>query len=518
MDVAGEPAPQLTWIGRDGKPIASSDRIKIENKDYHTNFTLSNPQRSDMGPYKLKATNSNGSDEETVELIVLAPPTPPKGPLEVKDVNDKACKIQWKKPEDDGGAPIRQYIIEKRDTKCPIPGKWDPVGKVPISGQDVKDLYEFAVTGLTPNAEYHFRVYAVNDEGQSKPLVTTEAIVAKKPFDKAGKPKALEVTDWDKDHADLRWTKPDKDGGAPVTEYEIEVKDKSSKDWVKKKRVPASETSTTIDGLKEGQEYEFRVRAINKAGPGEPSNATQPIVAKCRRVKPFITGDQLKKIVIKKGEQIVYKITYGGEPEPEVKWEKDGKAIAADGKRITIEKANGTTTLTVRNSTRHDSGKYKLILTNGSGTIESVGEVIVLGKPSPPNGPLKVSDVTEDGCKIKWNKPDDDGGVPIKQYKIEKLDTKTGKWSLVTKVGADTTEYNVTGLTAGPEYKFRVSAINDEGESDSLVTENWTITKRTEVTETTEYRKEPGQKGAEVGVETYTTEKKGTVGFWIFVD
>ena len=41
-------------------------------------------------------------------------------------------------------------------------------------------------------------------------------------------------------------------------------------------------TKASVSGLKEGQTYEFRVKAVNKAGPGEPSDASKPIIAKDR--------------------------------------------------------------------------------------------------------------------------------------------------------------------------------------------------------------------------------------------
>lgn len=50
------------------------------------------------------------------------------------------------------------------------------------------------------------------------------------------------------------------------------------------------------------------------------------------------------------------------------------------------------------------------------------------GKPSKPKGPLKVSDVTAEGCKLKWDKPEDDGGEPVDHYVIERMDTETGRW------------------------------------------------------------------------------------------
>lgn len=43
-------------------------------------------------------------------------------------------------------------------------------------------------------------------------------------LDEPSKPQNVEVVDWDKDHADLKWTKPENDGGAPITGYIIEFK------------------------------------------------------------------------------------------------------------------------------------------------------------------------------------------------------------------------------------------------------------------------------------------------------
>lgn len=51
--------------------------------------------------------------------------------------------------------------------------------------------------------------------------------------DEPGKPGTPEVVDWDKDHVDLKWQKPIKDGGAPITGYIIEKREVGSPKWVK---------------------------------------------------------------------------------------------------------------------------------------------------------------------------------------------------------------------------------------------------------------------------------------------
>lgn len=279
----------------------------------------------------------------------------------------------------------------------------------------------------------------------------------------------MEVVDWDKDHADLKWDKPDNDGGAPITGYVVEYKDKFGKEWMTGIEVPGDQFQATVPGLKENSQYEFRIRAINKAGPGEPSDVTKPIIAKCRFVKPYIIGNDLQPIVIKKGQTIKYDIKYGGEPDPEVTWLLEKKEIKPDSEeRVTIDKYERNTVITVRKSTRADSGKYTLVLKNSSGTCEGVAEVVVLDKPTPPKGPLKVEEVRADHVKVKWQKPDDFGGSDLTGYVLEKMDLDSGRWIPAGEVGPESTDFTFKGLTPKKKYKFRVRAKNKEGESEPL--------------------------------------------------
>lgn len=81
--------------------------------------------------------------------------------------------MNWNKPKDDGGLPITGYLVEKMDTAT---GKWVPAGFVEPTKTEHK------IHGLEPNRKYHFRVKALNDEGESEPLETDAAIVAKNPY------------------------------------------------------------------------------------------------------------------------------------------------------------------------------------------------------------------------------------------------------------------------------------------------------------------------------------------------
>ena len=93
-------------------------------------------------------------------------------------------------------------------------------------------------------------------------------------------PDAPVVEEIFKDNALVTWQPPAKDNGAPVTGYLLERMSGSSPRWVAVKKEPISATELRVSDLKEDNTYQFRVSAVNKAGPSKPSEPSPSIKAK----------------------------------------------------------------------------------------------------------------------------------------------------------------------------------------------------------------------------------------------
>lgn len=461
VPVIGEPPPSKEWTIK-GDSLKSNPRVKITNEDYNTKLRLVDAKRSDSGVYTLTARNVNGKDVATVNVTVLDIPLPPEGPLKITNVTKNGCDLSWRPPKDDGGSEILYYAVEKMDAESM---RWVPVGEAP--GTTIRADH------LIQGHDYNFRVKAVNKQGESIPLGTPEAITAKDPFGKPDKPGAPVPTDWDKDHVDLEWAAPKKDGGSPITGYIIEKRPRFGQ-WEKAVEIPGNQTKGTVPDLVEGQEYEFRVIAVNKGGQGEPSEASIPIIAKPRFFAPSFDKHLLNDLVVRAGQKILYDIPIEASPKPTAKWNVDGKPIVADT-RHDIFTTNTTTSFEIPFSVRSDSGRYTLTLENEYGSFSASATVLVLDKPAPPERPLKVDNVTKESCHLSWRTPIDDGGSPILHYVVEKMDLSRGTWS---DAGMSTSlNHDVVRLIHKKEYLFRVKAVNSVGESEPLETEKSIVAK-----------------------------------------
>lgn len=141
----------------------------------------------------------------------------------------------------------------------------------------------------------------------------------------SGKPSAPGIplcVDSSPESITLQWSRPSNDGGSPVTGYVVEKRDSPDGEWRKCSPANLSENKFTVPGLQENKPYEFRVCAVNEAGPGEYSGTSDEIYARPPPCAPKIDWDnfRLRDITVREGEPFKINIPYKGSPPPNVSW------------------------------------------------------------------------------------------------------------------------------------------------------------------------------------------------------
>lgn len=527
VKVVGEPQPTINWYFNDKlvedinvEHMLDNARVKIESPSpytapssllgtgqtviespstFITKFCLLRSSPFWAGKWTIKAENKNGVDQVDFNVTVAAPPNQPKGPLVVSDVSKSGCHLAWKEPDADGGGKPEYYRIEKMDLAL---GGWVPCGESKKPEADV--------TGLAEGHVYKFRVIAVNPNGESEPLEAEDLITAKDAFGVPSKPGVPACTAWDADFAEFEWAAPSNDGGAPITEYEVECRRNDNRNWEKMPLVFAKNgRKIRIPGI-EGEEVEIRVCAINKAGKSIPSNSSERIKLRPSKVAPTIklgnvpphliqtpklpTGEEEKDkpllcINHPTGKPIRFSLLVNGEPEPTVEIFDGDKKLNPKEDGIEFTYVDGELVVKIDKPKRKQPRRLRIVAKNRNGEKEEKVNVDFLGPPDKPTGPLTTTqdqNIGEPHVILHWKAPEDDGGSPIDCYVVEKQDTATGRWVQAgfvdaPKPNADGSkpelDFLCPGLVEGNQYNFRVRAHNVEGDSEPLETEQSIIAK-----------------------------------------
>lgn len=93
-------------------------------------------------------------------------PSPPKGPIEVLECTSCVIELKWNPPSNDGGSPVKNYIIERQQLGHSI---WKNLGEVLADRLAFRDRN---VTGMCHGKRYIYHIYAENSEGIGDPLET----------------------------------------------------------------------------------------------------------------------------------------------------------------------------------------------------------------------------------------------------------------------------------------------------------------------------------------------------------
>uniref|UniRef100_A0A3B3Z9V5 Titin n=1 Tax=Periophthalmus magnuspinnatus TaxID=409849 RepID=A0A3B3Z9V5_9GOBI len=436
-----------------------------------TSFTITNLKENQEYKINICATNCEGVGEPA------AVPGTPKA-------EDRLLA-----PEVELGAELRKVVCIRACStlRLFVPIKGRPAPDVKWSREHGESL-DKANIEITPSFTT-LQVENVDRFDGGKYIVTVEnasgsksAFVNVRVLDTPGAPQNLTVKEVTRDSVSLVWDAPLIDGGSRIRNYIVEKRESARKAY---STVCASchKSSWKIGDLEEGKMYFFRVLAENEYGIGLPVETLEPIKVS---EKPLPPGKV--SLVEVTGTSIT------------LSWEKPdhdggsritGYIVEMQGKgsdkwtQVMVVKSNEAV---VTGLTQGEEYMFRISATNEKGVSDPhdlkidipfsaynnlhlvIKEAFVFDKPGPPTAPIKMEEITSDSVILSWNPPEYDGGCAINNYIVEKRDTSTTNWQIVSATVARTT-VKAARLKTGSEYQFRIAAENRYGKSSALLSE-----------------------------------------------
>ncbi|XP_041871946.1 immunoglobulin-like and fibronectin type III domain-containing protein 1 isoform X16 [Corvus kubaryi] len=172
-------------------------------------------------------------------------------------------------------------------------------------------------------------------------------------------------------------------------------------------------------------------------------------------------------MVAKAREGLKLRIPFEGRGPIRATWLKDRMELG-DDTRIRVDKTDTCTTLSISSCDRRDCGDYKVRLKNDSGVLEINLKLVVIDKPQPPAGPIKIVESSASNITIQWKPPKDDGGKPVQRYLVERQQMGRNNWETLGETPRSCTSFTTSKVEEEMSYYFRVRAMNAEGVSDAL--------------------------------------------------
>merc|ERR1719431_1752602 len=314
------------------------------------------------------------------------------------------------------------------------------------------------VAHLIEDRQYEFRVFAENEAGMSQPSHNSGSVKIKDP-NAASPPVFVQP---------LKNAMAPQHKSATIT-ARIEGKPKIKVSWYKGMREliqgakyvftrDGDQYSLTVNNVFGEDEAEYMCRAFNVAGSRTSKADITIKLAPKINVPPRFRDTAF----FDKGENAIMKIPFIGNPKPKLAWTKDGETIES-GAHYSVEQKDRHTILTIRDVTNIDNGTYRLTAENDMGSDTALIKIQISDKPDPPRFP-KIDKVYKNECVLSWQVPIWDGGANINSYIVEKRELPMESW--VKCCTTRLTMAQITGLSPGHKYEFRISAENVYGRSD----------------------------------------------------
>uniref|UniRef100_A0AAX7VG39 Myomesin 2a n=1 Tax=Astatotilapia calliptera TaxID=8154 RepID=A0AAX7VG39_ASTCA len=327
----------------------------------NTKFVVSGLTTGETYMFRVQAINELGLSDESQEsapLTVKAALTTPSAPYNIALLycDGHSMILNWKKPLRSGGAKIKEYYVDKRRRGTTM---WREVHIPPITER---------VENLTEGAVYQFQVYGANLAGLGPASKHSEDLTCDAwTMPEPGPAYDLTFCEVRDNSLVVEWQKPVYTGSEPITGYHVEYAKKGTANWITANEKAASHRFLKVTGLEVGTTYVFRVRAVNAAGVGMASMASDPVTAKA------VAGSQEVSCVVdeKSGDIVLSFESCQINEGSKFIWKKDYKEITDFSKGVVIKSEGIHSKLIFKNPDKEDFGTYSVSVTNTEGVSSS---------------------------------------------------------------------------------------------------------------------------------------------------
>ncbi len=429
--------------------IRFGDRVELFYDDRGT--TALRDLAGNLAPGLLQQVVAN----RTIELVGDAPGPPLN--LTADEDGTSVIVLEWDAPADTGDSRVTGYRIEVSNNGS---APWDPLV---VDTEDTGTIYEH--TGLDPNTEHYYRVFAINRGGEGEPSNVASAITRGLV---PNAPRRLTARARSATSIELDWTAPLSSGGGSITGYTIQVSPNGRTRWtVVESDTGSRATSYTDTGLDPGSTRHYRVAAINNEGRGDWSDiadATTDLAAPDAPTNLTVVPSGL-----------------GGRTQLLLNWTRPssdgGSAITGYRIEVSPNGFSGWTALVANtrstaasythtglspSTTRH----YRVAAINAEGTggFSNVASGTTnTGTPTAPQS-LRARADGPRSITLSWTAPTSDNGSPISGYRIRVRGPTSSSWITISQnTGSAATTYQHTNLQPVSAYRYQVAAINSVG-------------------------------------------------------
>uniref|UniRef100_A0A669BRS3 Titin n=1 Tax=Oreochromis niloticus TaxID=8128 RepID=A0A669BRS3_ORENI len=424
-----------------------------------TTFTVSGLTQDASYEFRIIARNSAGA---------VSIPSEPSDPI--------ICKDDIIEPRIMVDAIFRDVVLlkagESFKLEADIAGQPTPSMVWTKNGKEVENTMKLEVrfteltTTLTNKDSIRpdggeFILTATNVGGFAKHIFNVKVL------DRPGPPVGpLKVTDVTAENCALSWAPPADDGGSKIEGYVIEKRESRDGEPVERAIIDSttSYTSLIIENVNRFDSGKYNLTVENRTS--DPRQIGVPVIVKDLVIAPAVKM-LFNTFTVLAGEDLTVEVPYIARPKATVSWVKDGLPLKRTS-RVNFGATDTMLNLTIKEATKDDVGHYIITLTNTAGETKADIGIVVLDKPGQPGGPVKVEEVTSDSVTISWNPPEYDGGCTIKNYIVEKRDTSTTTWMVVSSNLART-KIKAGRLKTGSEYQFRITPENRYGKGPALL-------------------------------------------------